>query len=369
MTANIDIYRDKAIHAIETVFESEYHNTLGIPMPKIQILMPDDADYITGQYYIMIDDTWQIHLNFGKLPISFKEFEDEVKVLTRHEIEHYMCCPFDVITHLRMLKCIIDVYKKEFSHLGIDIQRACGAISNQAADIIVDTKNYFRNPKDTLISEINWIKKGASIENCPRHSKLMFLTKEALWGTSLDINETDQELLAIVNELAEKFKVNGIEDRASFLHKTEEYARTFFKLYIKDQSSPNNNQYSELSQQGSQSQYGSQSQQDGQSQQDNSTQQNSQNISSAKPKDGDKNGSAFIFANPDKIKEAITALAEETGVQEFLDILTAAGIQFMSESEKHKLWFSIQGANIISIEEYGTRKNTLSHPHGELGIL
>lgn len=363
MTTNIDIYRDKAIHAIETVFESEYHNTLGIPMPKIQILMPDDADYITGQYYIMIDDTWQIHLNFGKLPISFKEFEDEVKVLTRHEIEHYMCCPFDVITHLRMLKYIIDVYKKEFSHLGIDIQRACGAISNQAADIIVDTKNYFRNPKDTLISEINWIKKGASIENCPRHSKLMFLTKEALWGTSLDINETDQELLAIVNELAEKFKVNGIEDRASFLHKTEEYARTFFKLYIKDQSSANNNQYSEQSQQGSQSQqenkpqqgsqsqYGSQSQQDGQSQQDNSTQQNSQNISSAKPKDGDKNGSAFIFADPDKIKEAITALAEETGVQEFLDILTAAGIQFMSESEKHKLWFSIQGANIIPIEE------------------
>ena len=64
MTTNIDIYRDKAIHAIETVFESEYHNTLGIPMPKIQILMPDDADYITGQYYIMIDDTWQIHLNY-----------------------------------------------------------------------------------------------------------------------------------------------------------------------------------------------------------------------------------------------------------------------------------------------------------------
>ena len=119
------------------------------------------------------------------------------------------------------------------------------------------------------------------------------------------------------------------------MHKTEEYARTFFKLYIKDQSSANNNQYSEQSQQGSQSQqenkpqqgsqsqYGSQSQQDGQSQQDNSTQQNSQNISSAKPKDGDKNGSAFIFADPDKIKEAITALAEETGVQEFLDILTA----------------------------------------------
>ena len=321
MPANIEIYRDIAIRAVESVFESEYHNTLGIPMPQIKILLPDDADYITGQYYIMIDDTWQIHLNFGKLPISFKEFEDEVKVLTRHEIEHYMCCPFDVITHLRMLKCIIDVYKKEFSHLDIDIQHACGSISNQAADIIVDTKNYLRNPQDTLVSEINWIKKGANIKSCPRHNKLMFLTKEALWNESLEINETDQELLTIVYELAEKFKVNGIEDRSSFLSKTEEYARTFLKLYIKDRVSSNNTKQDNQSQQGNQSQQdgqsqqgnqfqqGNQSQQGGQSQQANTPQQNGQNHNNVKPKDGDKNGSAFIFADLDNIKEALTALA------------------------------------------------------------
>lgn len=350
MTDNIEIYRDIAIQAVEAVFESEYHNTLGIPMPQIKLLMPDDADYITGQYYIMIDDTWQIHLNFGKLPISFKEFEDEVKVLTRHEIEHYMCCPFDVITHLRMLKCIRDVYKKDFSHLGIDIQHACGSISNQAADIIVDTKNYFRNPQDTLVSEINWIKKGANIKNCPRHSKLMFLTKEALWDKSLGINETDQELLTVVHELAEKFKVNGIEDRASFLVKTEEYARTFFKLYVKDRVSPNNIL-------GGQSQQGNQSQQGYQSQQGNTAQQNGQTAITAKPKDGDKDGSAFIFADIDNIKEALTAFAGETNVEEFSDILSAAGIIFLSDSEKHKLWFTIQGANIIPIEEYANTGN------------
>ena len=345
MPANIEIYRDIAIRAVESVFESEYHNTLGIPMPQIKILLPDDADYITGQYYIMIDDTWQIHLNFGKLPVSFKEFEDEVKVLTRHEIEHYMCCPFDVITHLRMLKCIIDVYKKEFSHLGIDIQHACGSISNQAADIIVDTKNYLRNPHDTLVSEINWIKKGANIKSCPRHNKLMFLTKETLWNKSLEINETDQELLTVVYELAEKFKVNGIEDRSSFLSKTEEYARTFFKLYIKDRVSPTNTMQGNQSQQGGQSQHG------------NTPQENGQNHNNVKPKDGDKNGSAFIFADLDNIKEALTALAEETNVEEFSDILSAAGIKFLSESERHKLWFSIQSANIIPIEEYANTGN------------
>ena len=45
-------------------------------------------------------------------------------------------------------------------------------------------------------------------------------------------------------------------------------------------------------------------------------------------------------------------MAGETDVQEFSDILSAAGIRFLTESEKHKLWFSIQGANIIPIEEY-----------------
>ncbi|RLT78190.1 VWA domain-containing protein [Bacteroides acidifaciens] len=207
------------------------------------------------------------------------------------------------------------------------------------------------------------IKKGANIKSCPRHNKLMFLTKEALWNESLEINETDQELLTIVYELAEKFKVNGIEDRSSFLSKTEEYARTFLKLYIKDRVSSNNtkqdnqSQQDGQSQQGNQFQQGNQSQQGGQSQQANTPQQNGQNHNNVKPKDGDKNGSAFIFADLDNIKEALTALAEETNVEEFSDILSASGIKFLSESEKHKLWFSIQSANIIPIEEYANTGN------------
>ena len=138
MAVDIETYKEKAQIAIESVYRSEYHNSLGIPMPKVKMLLPDDKEYISGEYYIMIDHTWQIHLNFGQLPDSFKEFQDEVKVLTRHEIEHYMCCPFDVITHLRMLKRICDVYKKNYSHLNLNIDKLCGSISNQAADIIVD---------------------------------------------------------------------------------------------------------------------------------------------------------------------------------------------------------------------------------------
>lgn len=378
MLIDLEAYRQKAQEAIESVYNNEYHSSLGIPMPEVQMLLADDENYATGQYYITIDRTWQIHLNFGKLPVSYKEFSDEVKVLTRHEIEHYMCCPFDVITHFRMLKRIIDVYNRDFSSLGININLACGSISNQAADIIVDTKNFIRHPEDTLKSEINWIKKGADLHLCPRHNKLMFLTKEAIWGRSLEINETDSELMSIVNKLALIFKKNGIEDKNSFLDKTEEYTKAFFELYIKDKSESEEQSLEQQqggqhqgSQQGGQQQGSQQgSQQGGQHQgshqgiQQQGCQENSKPTCAGRPKDGSSNGSAFVFADPDKIKEAIEALAEETNVKQFSQILSIVGIGGLTEAQKEKLWFSIHGAGIIPIEEYSNNgsKDAYTYP-------
>ena len=352
MSIDIETYRLKAQEAIEYVFVKEYHNSLGIPMPIVKMLLPDDANYSTGQYYITIDKTWQIHLNFGKLPVSFHEFQNEVKVLTRHEIEHYMCCPFDVITHFRMLKRIRDVYYMHFSHLGINIEYACGAISNQAADIIVDTKNFYRHRKEILKSEIDWINKGANISDCPRHSKLMPLTKEAIWKEDLGINETDPELLKIVHNLADSFTKNSIEDKSSFLDKVEEYAETFFKLYVEDQMNPQQGSQQQSSQQGSQQQ----------SDQQGSQQQSSQQ-GVGRPRDGDEHGNAFIFADPDKVKEAIEVLAEETSVEEFIDLLTIAGIIDMSEKQKEALWFNVQSANMIPIVETSNTGNKFSYTY------
>ncbi len=482
MSIDIETYRLKAQEAIEYVFVKEYHNSLGIPMPIVKMLLPDDANYSTGQYYITIDKTWQIHLNFGKLPISYHEFQNEVKVLTRHEIEHYMCCPFDVITHFRMLKRIRDVYYKHFSHLGINIEYACGAISNQAADIIVDTKNYYRHSKETLKSEIDWIKIGANISACPRHCKLMFLTKEAIWKEDLGINETDPEFLKIVHQLADSFTKNGIEDKSSFLDKVEEYAEIFFKLYVEDQKNPQQSSQQgsqqqsgqqgsqqqsgqqgpqqqggqqgsqqQSSQQGSQQQsgqqgsqqqsgqqgpqqqsgqqgsqqqsgqqgpqqqggqQGSQQQSSQQGSQQQSGQQGSQQQSGqqgpqqqggqqgsqqqsgqqgpqqqggqqgsqqqsgqqgsqqqsgqwgvGRPKDGDEHGNAFVFADPDKVKEAIEVLAEETSVEEFIDLLAIAGIIGMSDKQKGVLWFNVQSANIIPIVEFSNTGNKSSYTY------
>ena len=410
MSIDIETYRLKAQEAIEYVFVKEYHNSLGIPMPIVKMLLPDDANYSTGQYYITIDKTWQIHLNFGKLPISYHEFQNEVKVLTRHEIEHYMCCPFDVITHFRMLKRIRDVYYKHFSHLGINIKYACGAISNQAADIIVDTKNYYRHSKETLKSEIDWIKIGANISACPRHCKLMFLTKEAIWKEDLGINETDPEFLKIVHQLADSFTKNGIEDKSSFLDKVEEYAEIFFKLYVEDQKNPQQSSQQgsqqqsgqqgsqqqsgqqgsqqqsgqqgpqqqsgqqgsqqQSGQQGSQQQsgqQGSQQQSGQQGSQQQSGQQGSQQQSGqwgvGRPKDGDEHGNAFVFADPDKVKEAIEVLAEETSVEEFIDLLAIAGIIGMSDKQKGVLWFNVQSANIIPIVEFSNTGNKSSYTY------
>ena len=371
MVVDLETYKTKAQEAIEYVFSSEYHNSLGIPMPEVQMLLADDENYSTGQYYITIDKTWQIHLNFGKLPVSYKEFQDEVKVLTRHEIEHYMCCPFDVITHLRMLKCIRNIYYMEYSHLGINIEYACGSIANQAADIIVDTKNFYLHPQETLQSEINWIKKGTNIAICPRHNKLMFLTKEAIWGCSLDIKENDAELLKIVAQMAKKFKENGIDDKSSFLSKTEEYTRAFFNLYIRDKKEGNDNQggqqgqssSSNQQQGGQQGQSSSSNQQQGgqQGQLDQSNQQQGQ--FSIGPKDKSENGSAFVFADPDKIKEAIEALAHETELNEFVDLLGIAGLGDLSCKDREKLWFIAQSSDIIPIEEETNTGNPINYSY------
>ena len=399
MVVDLETYKTKAQEAIEYVFSSEYHNSLGIPMPEVQMLLADDENYSTGQYYITIDKTWQIHLNFGKLPVSYKEFQDEVKVLTRHEIEHYMCCPFDVITHLRMLKCIRNIYYREYSHLGVNIEYACGSIANQAADIIVDTKNFYLHPQETLQSEINWIKKGTNIAICPRHNKLMFLTKEAIWGCSLDIKENDAELLKIVAQMAKKFKENGIDDKSSFLSKTEEYTRAFFNLYIRDKKEGNDNQggqqgqssSSNQQQGGQQGQSGSSNQQQGgqqgqsgsgnqqqggqqgqssssnqqqggqQGQLDQSNQQQGQ--FSIGPKDKSENGSAFVFADPDKIKEAIEALAHETELNEFVDLLGIAGLGGLSFKDREKLWFIAQSSDIIPIEEETNTGNPINYSY------
>ncbi|MEO6729311.1 MAG: VWA domain-containing protein [Candidatus Dojkabacteria bacterium] len=334
MSDDFEIYKEKALEACRQVFISEYNRSIGIPLPNIEFVLPDSNNFNSGEYYIRIGDTWQIHLNFGLLPKSYKEFQEEVRVLTRHEVEHYMCCPFNVLTHFRMLKVIIDTYHKHYSHHLIDIVSLSGSLANQAADIIIDTKNFFRNKPETLKSEIAWIKKGGneSFKDLPRHSKLMFLTKEAIWKVSLELSEDDEELISEVNSLAEKFEKEGIDSKGLFISKTIDYTHSFFKLFEEDKKKEK---------QQADSAAGS-----GQSK----GQQNGQpHITPSK--DSQESGSQLLFQSPDKIKEALIQFAQEASLEQFSQILSAAGLSSLTEKEKQKIWFEAQNTDIIPIIE------------------
>ncbi len=333
MSHNYEIYKEKALEACKHVFIKEYHRSIGIPLPKIEFILPDYSNYKSGEYYIRVGETWQIHLNFGLLPKSYKEFQEEVRVLTRHEVEHYMCCPFDVLTHFRMLKVIIDTYHEHYSHHLIDIVSLSGSLANQAADIIIDTKNFFRNKSETLKSEIAWIKKGGneSFKDLPRHSKLMFLTKEAIWKVSLELSEDDEALMREVNSLAEKFNNGGIDNLELFIPKTIAYAHSFFNLFEQDKTE-------EQLESGENS-----------SSQSSSPQTGQPRITPSK--DSQESGSQFVFQSPDKIKEALIQFAQETSLEQFNQVLSAAGISSLSDNEKQKVWFDAQNADIIPIIE------------------
>jgi Mg-chelatase subunit ChlD len=328
MPINDDTYKQKALEAVREVFVKEYKNSIGIPLPEIGFVFPDSTDYKTGQYYITIDDTWQIHLNFGLLPVSYKDFQEEVKVLTRHEVEHYMCCPFDILTHFRMLKTIIDTYNKHYTRHNLNIVAMAGSLANQVADIIVDTKNFKRYKIETLKSEISWIKNAADITKAPRHSKLMFLTKETLWKENLELNETDEELLNEVKALSQKIEESGIENKELFLKKVEAYTHLFFNLFEQDQKEV---QQKQKNSEQSQSECGQ-----------------PQIIPS---RDSQENGSQFVFQAPDKIQEALEQLSQETSIQQFNQILSAAGFNSFSEKDKRRIWFEAQSINMIPIEE------------------
>jgi hypothetical protein len=334
MLVNYDVYKEKALEACRQVFLNEYNRSIGIPLPRIEFILPDSNNYKSGEYYISIGDTWQIHLNFGLLPTSYKDFQEEVRVLTRHEVEHYICCPFDVLTHFRMLKAIIETYLQHYSHHLINIVSLSGSLANQAADIIIDTKNFLRNKSETLKSEISWIKKSSntSFNELPRHTKLMFLTKEAIWKVNLELSETDDKLIREVKSLAEKFQKEGIDNKGLFISKTIEYTHSFFKFFEMDKQQEKQQADSSV---GSGQLNG---QQNGQPQ-------------ITPSKDSQTNGSQFVFQSPDKIKEALIQFAQEATLDQFSQILSAAGLSSLTEKEKQKIWFEAQNTDIIPIIE------------------
>jgi len=356
-------YQKIAKEAILEVFQKDYFGLLALPMPEVKFLTKDEENYRSGEYYISVGNNWQIHLNFGELPKRAKEFKDEVKVLTRHEIEHYQTCPYDVIGQFRMIKRILDTNRTHKNILSEQsISQLAGSIANQIADIIIDTKNFIKYPKETLISEVNWIKKGSgdSFQSAARNGKLMFLLKEAIWKKNLELNETDIDLQEKVEKLANEFEKNGIIDSKSFLNKTEKYTNLLLDLIELDKKD-----FEQQQQQQQQQQPGSGNPQSQNNDELGEKNSQSQNIGNTIPsKDDTNDGGQLVFQDPDKIKSAINQLAQETSIDEFELILNISGIILKDEKEKKKIWFeqnNVDAIPIISKKSKGS-KNDMSYP-------
>ena len=248
-----------------------------------------------------------------------------------------------------MIAKIRDTYLRFYSHLNLDIISICGQLSNQISDIIVDTNNFHRHPKETLKSEIAWIKKGGNIQSFKRHQKLMFLTKEALWKESLEINETDEELIEKVAGLARAFEEGDVSNKKLFLKKTERYTRVFFDLFEQDATESQDARKNSLGETGNGQQGGSASA-NGSQEQDGS---GGSDLLAGKPKDGNcSDGAAIMIESTENIKDAIEQFAQEASVDDFSEVLSMAGFNHISKKDKERIWFKINSAVMIPIEEF-----------------
>lgn len=346
-------YRQLAEDAIREVYEKDYYGLLALPFPKISFLSPEEENFYSGEYFIKVGKDWQIHLNFGKFSDNYKDFKEEVRVLTRHEIEHYQTCPFDVIGQFRIIKAILDTNKNHTSPLSDNvISKIAGSIANQIADVIVDTKNYFKYTTETLKSEREWIKKGCgdSFQSASRNGKLMFLLKEAIWNEDLYLYETDSSLIQTVERLASECMKEGIENNSLFIVKTKEYTDAFLRMVELDQRDYEEQMSLNL---GNQS--------------DQVNEQNTQYQNSASPipsKDDNDGTGQLVYQNEESVENAVNQLAQETSIDEFHTILDIAGIDFKNEKEKKKIWFEQNNIDAIPIitQKFNSIENDISFP-------
>jgi len=296
-------YIKAAKKACQNVFKKEYKGILSLPFPRIQFLTPLDESYNIGKYYITIGNGWQINLNFGKLLLNIKDFSREVKVIVRHEIEHYRTCPFDLLTHFRMVNTALKtVNNKNISE----------NIANQCADIIIDTKNFINFPEETIWSERNWIKAISkdNFKELPQSNKLMFLIKQALWKRKL-VDEKNTDLLASANEIALVFLEGGLENRNTLTKKVEIYSKKLMEIFKEEDE-----EYFHRLIKGDRNSEGK--------------------------------GRELIVGNGKDVEEAINNFAQETTLENFNNVLEIIGFNF-NKQEKRKIWYEQNAVQPIEL--------------------
>lgn len=325
---------------ITEVFDNDFKGLLLLPKPVISFLKNDHNSYGYGEYFIHIGNGWQIHLNFGKLPDNRRDFIREIRVLSRHEIGHFTHCPYDVKTHLRLVHCVNNEIKKFNNKKKLKdrklklVKDLASKICNEFADIIVDTVNFKKWQVDTVLSEKEWIYKTTNglFQKQHNSSKIMFLTKQALWNKYDEKNkieivkETDKNILNIADKLSLKFDFNNISDKSTFIEKCKIYAETYLSLMDAELSedyleSLINNQF-------------------------------------------DKNSQPeLLYGDISEIQSALNEFAQELSFDEFNSLLGSLKFQNESEVKFEKYWFEARSIKIKQLPFKSGVKETANIDH------
>ena len=325
-----ELYKNRALIAAQDVYYSEYNNLLGIALPEIEFLEPENPAYNVGQFYIELVKYWQIHLHFGALPNSLEEFEEEVKVLTRHEVEHYMTCPHNLLFHLRMLKSVIRVGTMFFQFNYVIFKKFVPSAVNKFQDIIIDSLMYFKFPEQTLAFEKKWISKVLKESNAaiPKHEQLMWLVKFCIWEQEMDLFEYDNEVMSMAESLAILLLEGGLSTPNLFEDKSAKFAMAYFKIISIEYKSNHFSEFLDI-------------------------------LECIDLVFSD----TLLFEFSDNHMDFITAFSHETSMEEFSRTIQLLYGESFTESELFNLWISTKFMDSIPIQPKGKQSHqTIDYP-------
>ncbi len=184
------------------------------PLPEPVIEYDEDA----SSYFYIDTTTWTVHLNTVGVPNNFSSEDAEwfLRSICHHEIQHYMRCPYDGVTHGMMLA-------RAMNHL--DEKRSL-FVCNLFSDLVVDSyllKRFNRLTHDRINASIH-----ESALRSPSQSpmwQLIVAVYRIMWGFSLPPNhEIDKENVAAAEEIV-KIAKKYLDDERRWHIATEKIAK------------------------------------------------------------------------------------------------------------------------------------------------
>jgi len=179
----IEIARDMFNKALEDFFYPP------IPEPRI-IYDPKSSE----GFYIDPENDWKTTLNVTLVPkgLTLDEIKKFLRFVSRHEIGHYIICPYDLVTSI----LIISAAKKVVGSYEIAM-----FIANFFADVIDDVERNGIFPGDPIILDAfstrdlkNEYKKLSPL------IKVLIRVKEILW-TEINLSKISKDKRDMINKI------------------------------------------------------------------------------------------------------------------------------------------------------------------------